>query len=193
MTAPRLAVIGASWGGMHALGRLLSELDASNRLTFVVAQHRSPDADGMLVRYLAERCALPVSEAEDKDELVPGRVFLAPPDYHLLVDERNLALSTEGAVRFSRPSIDLLFESAADSCGDAVVAVVLTGANDDGCRGAVAVKDAGGLVLAQDPETAERPEMPAGTIASGAADLVLPLEELAHQLNRLGAPAESNR
>lgn len=182
-----LAVIGASWGGMDALGTLLAQLDGGNRLSLAVAQHRRPDADGTLLTYLAQRSPLPVVEVDDKETIEPGRVYLAPPDYHLLVDEGHFALSTEGAVRFSRPSIDLLFESAADAYGEAVVAIVLTGANDDGCRGVLAVKDAGGLIIAQDPDTAERPEMPAGAIGSGAVDLVLPIDDIARELNRLGS------
>jgi two-component system chemotaxis response regulator CheB len=174
---------------MDAVGRLLELLEAENRLSVVVAQHRSSDADSTLLRYLDKRSALPVVEADDKAPIEPGRVYLAPPDYHLFVEPGQLALSTEGAVRFSRPSIDLLFESAADAYGEDVVAVVLTGANDDGCRGVLAVKDAGGLTMAQDPATAERPEMPEGAIGSGAVDLVLPLEGIALELNKLGRAA----
>lgn len=186
MTARTLAVIGTSWGGMHALGRLLGELDDRNRLAVVVVQHRSHDADATLLRYLAARCKLEVVEADDKVRIEPGQVYLAPPDYHLMVDGGHLALSTEAAIRFSRPSIDVLFESAAEECGEEVVAVVLTGANDDGCRGVAAVKAAGGLTIAQDPTTAERPEMPRAAISSGAVDLVLPLDGIAAELNRLG-------
>jgi two-component system chemotaxis response regulator CheB len=185
----RLVVIGASWGGMDAVGRLLQHLEVGNQLAIAVAQHRSPDTDGTLVRYLSRHSALPVVEADDKGAIEPGRVYVAPADYHLFVEPGSFALSTEGAVRFSRPSIDLLFESAAESYGQELVAIVLTGANDDGCRGVQAVKEAGGLTMAQDPSTAERPEMPQGAIGSGAVDLVLPLEGIAGELNRLGATA----
>ncbi|MCU1483798.1 MAG: CheB methylesterase [Actinomycetia bacterium] len=184
-----LAVVGASWGGMDALGRLVEALAVDNRLAIAVAQHRSPDADATLLRYLGTRSALPVVEADDKAPIEPGCIYLAPPDYHLFVEPGCFALSTEGAVRFSRPSIDLLFESAADAYGEGVVAVVLTGANDDGCRGVLAVKEAGGVTIAQDPATAERPEMPEGAIGSGAVDLVLSIEHIAHELNRLGSAA----
>jgi two-component system chemotaxis response regulator CheB len=185
----RLAVIGASWGGMDALGRLMQALEPTNTLAIAVAQHRSPDADDTLARYLGKRTALPVVEADDKTPIEAGHVYLAPPDYHLFVERGNFALSTEGAVRFSRPSIDALFETAADAYGDELVAVVLTGANDDGCRGVLAVKEAGGLTIAQDPATAERPEMPEGAIGSGAVDLVLPIEGIAEELNRAGRVA----
>jgi two-component system chemotaxis response regulator CheB len=185
----RLAVIGASWGGMDALGCLVEALDRENRLAIAVAQHRSRDADSTLLHYLCRRSPLPVVEADDKAPIEPGRIYLAPADYHLFVEPGSFALSTEGAVRFSRPSIDVLFETAADAYGSEVVAVVLTGANDDGCRGVLAVKEAGGLTIAQDPATAERPEMPAGAIGSGAVDLVLALHGIADELNRLGRAA----
>ena len=189
MSAPvsaTLAVVGASWGGMKAIGELLAGIAPDNRLAIAVAQHRSPDTDDTLARYLDKRCPLPVAEVEDKDPVEPGRVYLAPADYHLLVEPGHFALSTDVAVRFSRPSIDVLFETAADAYGPEVVAVVLTGANDDGCRGVVAVQAAGGRTLAQDPRTAERPEMPEGAIASGVVDAVLPIPALAAELNRLG-------
>jgi two-component system chemotaxis response regulator CheB len=186
---PELVVVGSSWGGMEALARLLGALEPGHPAAFALAQHRSPDHDEVLVRFLASRSPLPVREAEDKDEVRPGHVFLAPADYHLLVEPGSFALSTEAAVRFSRPSIDLLFESAAEAYGDRTVAVVLTGANDDGCRGARCVKEVGGRVLAQDPDTAERREMPEGVIQAGVADAVLPIEEIAAELNRMGSVA----
>lgn len=185
--ARALAVVGASWGGLHAVGSLVAALDARCALAVAVAQHRAPDAPAdAYVRSMQARCPLPVAEVEDKDAIEPGHVYVAPADYHLLVDEGRFALSTEGPVRFSRPSIDVLFETAADAYGDQVVAVVLTGANDDGRRGAVAVKEAGGLVYVQDPETAERREMPDGVIGTGVVDAVLPVPALAAALNHLG-------
>ena len=136
-------------------------------------------------QYLAGRCDLDVVDAEDKEPVRDGCVYLAPPDYHLLVDEGVLTLSLEPPVTFSRPSVDVLFESAADSYGTGLTAVVLTGANDDGSRGAVAVRDAGGTVLAQDPEEAERREMPEAAIATGAVHEVLALHGLAVRLSEL--------
>lgn len=189
MNGAKLVVVGASWGGMHALARLLARLSPGNRLALAVAQHRAAENDETLLRFLAQHSALPIAEVDDKQRIEPGCVYLAPPDYHLLVEGEHLALSTEGAVRFSRPSIDLLFESAADACGESVVAVVLTGANDDGCRGVLAIKEAGGVTIAQDPQEAERPEMPLGAIGSGGIDLVLPLDGIADELNRLGVAA----
>ena len=182
-----LAVVGASWGGFTAVGDLVAALDERTGLAVAIAQHRAADSPAdAFVRAIQSRTALPVAEVEDKDPIEPGRVYVAPADYHLLVDDGSFSLSVEGPVRFSRPSIDVLFESAAESYGDRVVAVVLTGANDDGCRGALAVKEAGGTVLAQDPASAERPEMPASVIGSGAVDRILALPEIARALNELG-------
>jgi two-component system chemotaxis response regulator CheB len=137
--------------------------------------------------YLAGRCPLPVVDAEDKEPVKEGRVYLAPPDYHLLVDDGVLTLSLEAPVAYSRPSVDVLFESAADSYGPGLTAVVLTGSNSDGSRGVVAVRDAGGTVLAQDPDEAERGEMPRAAIATGAVHQVLPLEGLAAKLVEMDA------
>ena len=127
-----------------------------------------------------------MEEVDDKLPIEPSRVYLAPPDYHLLVERGHFSLSIEAPVRFSRPSIDVLFESAADAYGGRLVAVVLTGSNDDGRRGLCRVKEAGGMVLVQDPATAERREMPDAAIATGLADEVLPIPALASKLNELG-------
>jgi two-component system chemotaxis response regulator CheB len=182
-----LAVVGASWGGLQAVGSLVGGLDERCSLAVVIGQHRAPDAPAdAYVRSMQAKCPLPVREVEDKDPIEPGHVYVAPADYHLLIDDGAFGLTLEGPVRYSRPSIDVLFESAAESYGDGVVAVVLTGANDDGCRGALAIKEAGGLVYAQDPDTAERREMPEGVIGTGVVDAVLPVAALAAVLNHLG-------
>ncbi len=187
---PRLVVIGASWGGLRAVERLLAPLGPAFGAALVVVIHRSPRglAAG-LENILSQSVSIPVVVVEDKEPLLPGRVYVAPADYHLLVEEAELGLSTEEPVRFSRPSIDVTFESAADAYGDSTIAVVLTGANEDGAQGARAVRAAGGIVLVQDPATAERPEMPAATIATGAANVVAPLDELAELLRQLVMPA----
>lgn len=183
----RLAVVGASWGGFEAVASLLGAITDDCRLPFAVAQHRGPDVSGgVLTRWLQARCRLAVREVDDKDAIEPGNVYLAPPDYHLLVDDGHFSLSVDAAVRFSRPSIDVLFESAADVYGEGVVGVVLTGANDDGCRGVLAIKEAGGTILVQDPATAERPEMPTAAMNTGAVDRVLPIPAIAAVLNQLG-------
>lgn len=186
----RMVAVGASWGGLEAITTLLSELPAKFRSPIAVVQHRAASTPpGIMRQYLSERCPLDVVDAEDKEPIEDGCVYLAPPDYHLLVDDGVLTLSLEPPVTFSRPSIDVLFESAAHSYGPALTAVVLTGANDDGSQGAIAVRHAGGTVLAQDPAEAERAEMPAAAIATGAVHEVLPLRRIAARLVELDQAA----
>ena len=188
--ACQIAVIGGSWGGSAAVSDLLSHLTAACKLPVVVALHRGIGSTSathdVLVNSLQRRSALPVVEAEDKTELEGGRVLVAPSDYHLLIEDHHVALTTEAPVRFSRPSIDVLFESAADAYGSGVAAVLLTGANDDGARGLVAVKQRGGITFVQDPQTAVRREMPEAAIATGAVDRVLPVPAIAAALESLG-------
>lgn len=181
--AIELIVIGCSLGGMHALEVILSELPQDFCVPLVVAQHRHRQSGENLPAYLRRATHLPVVDADDKQWIEPGHVYLAPANYHLLV-ERNgergeLSLSVDEAVRYSRPSIDVLFESAADAFGPGVAGVVLTGANEDGARGAQRIKARGGTVVVQDPKTAEAPAMPAATIEAVAVDQILPLEGIA--------------
>ena len=124
------------------------------------------------------RTRLPVADVEDKAPIEPGRVYLAPPDYHLLIEPGYFSLSTEPHVHYARPSIDVLFESAADAYGDRVIGVILTGANADGAHGLARIKQLGGVAVVQDPRTAERPEMPGAALVATAADAVLPLVEI---------------
>jgi two-component system chemotaxis response regulator CheB len=181
-----LVAMGASWGGLHAIETVLSGLPDGFRTPIAIAQHRSVDSgSGALARMLSLRSGLDVSEAGDKDEIEHGRVYLAPPDYHLLVEPGGFALSTEAVVQHSRPSIDVLLDSAADTYGDRLIGVILTGANEDGAYGLKRVKRRGGVTIAQDPETAEKPDMPAAAIAAGAADHVLSLEQIGPKLGEL--------
>lgn len=179
MTRRRLVVAGASWGGLRALGTLLEGLPADFDCAVVVAQHRAHSSTGGLAPLLQARSVLPIKEVEDKDIIEPGHVYLAPADYHVIVERGHLGLSLDARVQFSRPSIDVLFESAAVAYGAGVTAVVMTGANADGAAGLRAVKRAGGMTVVQDPATAENPVMPEAALASGAADKVLPLSEIA--------------
>jgi two-component system chemotaxis response regulator CheB len=188
VSRPRVGMvaIGASWGGLEAIGRLLAALPSTFRAPIAVVQHRgSSTPAGVMQRYLGVRSALPVVEVQDKEPVEPGHIYLGPPDYHLLVAEQHMELSLEAPVAFSRPSVDVLFETAADSYGAALTAVVLTGANADGSRGVVAVRAAGGMVLAQDPAEAERSEMPEAAIATGAVHEVHPIDRLAARLTEL--------
>lgn len=188
--AVELVAVGGSWGGLDALGRLAPLLDPACKLTVVVALHRAPNSpEGAMVSYLQTRCTIPVREADDKDTLEPGHLYVAPADYHLLVEPGRLSLSIDAPVDYSRPSIDVLFQSASDAYGDRLAAVVLSGANQDGCRGVRQVRQRGGRTLAQDPATAVRQDMPVAAIATGAVEFVLPVEQLAEELNRMGRPS----
>jgi two-component system chemotaxis response regulator CheB len=134
------------------------------------------------------RANLPVSDADDKQPILPRHVYLAPPDYHLLIQRGWFSLSTEEHVHFARPSIDVLFESAADAYGEQVIGLILTGANQDGAAGLARIKERGGVAIVQDPSTAERGEMPDAALAATVADAVLPLEEIGPFLYGLVVP-----
>ncbi len=174
-----IVVIGCSMGGMSALEKIFSALPAEFAVPIVVAQHRYRTSGDALPDFLRRHSNLSVVDALDKQWIYPGHVYLAPANYHLLVDRGGeLSLSVEAAVSYSRPSIDVLFESAADAYSAGTVAVVLTGANADGARGAQRIKERGGFVVVQDPKTAESPEMPKAAIAATRVDRILPLERI---------------
>ncbi len=176
--------IGASLGGLNALTTLLSDIRPGLPLPIVIVQHRAITADGHgLARLLQEHTGLDVLEAEDKMSLRDGTIYLAPADYHLLIEEPGqLALSTDPPVRSARPSIDVLFETAATAYGDKALAVLLTGASADGAAGLAAVKARGGLAIVEDPATAECHTMPAAGLAAAAVDYVLPLSKIGAHL-----------
>jgi two-component system chemotaxis response regulator CheB len=174
-----LIVVGGSWGGMTAVSSLLDRLPEDVRQPIVVTLHRGPDSPaGALGALLQLHSARRIADAEDKDPIEPGHVYLAPPDYHLLVERGSFALSVDERVHFSRPSIDVLFESAAQAYGAGVLGIILTGANDDGAAGLAAIKRAGGVAIVQDPATAERARMPEAALAATQADAVLALDEM---------------
>lgn len=173
-----IIVTGASLGGLHALKTVLGALPEAFPLPLVVVQHREKSSDDTLSVILRKATTLPVLEVEDKQDVLPGRVYLAPPDYHLLVEGGHFALSTDAPVWYARPSIDVLFESAADVYAERVIGVILTGANQDGAQGLAAIKRRGGLAVVQDPATAESRAMPAAAIAAVAVDAILPLGEI---------------
>jgi two-component system chemotaxis response regulator CheB len=188
--AYELVVIGASWGGLTALERVLGALHGDFPTPIAIAQHRSPDGGSAgLAALLGGHSALPVVDAEDKQPVEAGRVYLAPPDYHLYVEEDGFALSCDDAVLYSRPSIDVLFESAADVYRERLIAVVLTGANEDGAHGIAAVKRLGGYTIVQNPVDAERPEMPRAALRAIDPDKVLALDAIAPTLAAVAAPA----
>ena len=173
MSGYDVVVIGASWGGMRALERVLSVLPADFPVPIAIAQHRDADAeDDLLPMLLARHTELQVCDAEDKDRLEPGRVLLAPPGYHMLIEDGSVALSVDAPVQFARPSIDVLFESAAAEHGERTLGIVLTGANADGAAGLAAIKRRGGYTIVQDPASAERREMPEAALAVGPNAIV---------------------
>jgi two-component system chemotaxis response regulator CheB len=181
--------VGASWGGLQAVGTLLEGLADEVEPAIVVVQHRGPQAHrGLLELLLQEHCKRPVSEPGDKTPIEPSQVYVAPADYHLLVENGRFAVSLEGHVNYARPSIDVLFESVADAYAERAIGIVLTGANVDGAKGLAAIKDRGGVAIVQDPATAVRGTMPEAAIAATSADAVLPIEEIPAFLYGLCAP-----
>jgi len=174
-----LIVVGTSWGGLDAVSTLLDGLHEDVHQPIVVVQHRQHDANAAtLLGLLQNHTRRVVDDPDDKTPLERDHVYVGPPDYHVLVEEGHLSLSTDAPVQFSRPSIDVLFESAADAYGPRAVGIVLTGANADGAAGLARIKDRGGVALVQDPATSRRREMPDAAIAATSADAVLPLEEI---------------
>src|SRR5438067_1931461 len=156
-----LMVIGTSWGGLEALSRLLDSLHDDVRPPIVVAQHRLPGSEDLILgQLLQQHTRRVVVDPDDKTPLAQDHVYLGPPDYHVLVEQGQLALSTDAPVNFSRPSIDVLFESAADAYGDRAIGIVLTGANADGAAGLARIKDRGGVAIVQDPATSAKRAMP---------------------------------
>lgn len=171
--------IGASAGGVEVLSVLLSALPASCRASFLVVMHIPRERPSLLPEVFGAKCALPVREAEDKEPVQPGTVYFAPPDYHLLVDRGPaFALSSDAPVHFSRPSIDVLFDSAADIYGERLLGLILTGANQDGAEGLAAVGRAGGRTIVQEPGSAAVPFLPEAALQAGPVDFVLSLAQL---------------
>lgn len=173
---PEVIAVGTSFGGLHAITTVLRRMPADLRVPILIVQHRGTESDGGLVAVLQAHTDLKVLEAEDKAPLTAGTVYIAPPDYHLLVEARGvIALSTDAPVRSARPSIDVLFETAADAYGPGVLGVLLTGASADGALGLARIKTLGGRAIVQDPATAECATMPAAGIAAAPVDYILPL------------------
>ncbi len=179
-------VIGVSAGGMEALPIILEPLPEDFPVPILIVQHISPHSDGYLPRYLDSICRVKVREAEEKDVLRPGTVYVAPANYHLLVEEdRTLSLSVEERVNFARPSVDVLFETASEAFGSRVVGIILTGANRDGSMGLKKIRQNHGLCIVQSPETAFAHDMPRAAIAACPVDHILPLHQISPFLCRL--------
>ena len=183
-------VIGASAGGIEALTVLLPALSPGLRPPIFVVVHLPRDRPSVLPDIFARKCVVPVREAEDKEMVTSGTVYFAPNDYHLLLDQGpQLALSADEPVHHSRPSVDVLFESAVDVYKDRLLGIILTGANEDGASGLAAVHDAGGLTIVQRPDTALAPLMALSALKLRPADCVLTLDEIAGMLRTLDASA----
>jgi len=182
-----IVVIGTSWGGLSALRDLIGRLPSEFSLPVVIVQHRHKQSDHLLARLLQDRTPLSVSDVEDKAPIKRGNVYLAPADYHLLIESGFFSLSIDEPVRYSRPSIDVTFVSAADTYGDRSVGVVLTGANGDGARGLKRIFQRGGLAIVQRPDTAESPTMPLAALACVPEARSQTLEEIADTLGSLQA------
>lgn len=185
--------IGASWGGVDMLMRLVAQLPASWRLPVVIVQHQHPNSGNALERILSRVAKLPVHDVEDKDVMQQGHVYLAPANYHLLVeDDGSFGLSLEAPVKYCRPALDVTFASLARVFQHRCIGLVLTGANDDGAEGTRIIKAAGGHTLAQSPDSAEARSMPEAAIATGAVDKVLEPDEIVPYLLHLLANGSSD-
>jgi len=179
-------VIGVSAGGLAALTKILPGFDGKMHLPVLIVQHISPVSDDFLPQHFNKQCSQTVKEAEDKEPVLPDTIYFAPPNYHLLVEpDQSLALSAEERVNYSRPAIDVLFESAADVYSDKLIGLLLTGANTDGTHGMIKINKFGGLTIVQDPETAEVETMPLSAIEHSRIDYIVPLHEIAGFINNL--------
>ena len=186
LTEVEAVVIGASAGGIQALSVVLPALPAGLRAPVFIVLHLPRDRPSVLAQIFARKCAVPVREAEDKEAVMPGTVYFAPTNYHLLVDRGpQLALSADDPVHHSRPSVDVLFESAVEIYRERLLGIILSGANEDGAAGLAAVHDAGGITVVQQPDTAVAPNMAVSALKLRPADRVLPLEEIAVLLSSL--------
>lgn len=185
-------VIGASAGGLQALKTLLTAFPASFPFPIAIVQHIADRSESVMAELLDRASRIAVNEAEDKELLRPGTAYLAPPGYHLLIEpDRSVSLSVDERVNYACPSIDVLFESAAEVFGKALIGIILTGANADGAHGLKTIKEHGGLAIVQNPENSESPAMPRAALAATEVDYIVNLEQLAPLLLRLtGQEAE---
>lgn len=176
--------IGTSAGGMKALQSLFNQINKNCSLAFIVVQHVSPGSDDYYTQYLNKKSNLTIKQADEKEIIRKGHVYVAPPDYHLLVEEdKTLSLTIDNKINYSRPSIDLMFETAAFAYDSSLIGIVLTGANKDGSQGLKRIKKAGGMTIVQDPKTAEIPMMPQAALNAVEVDYILSIDEIASLIN----------
>jgi two-component system, chemotaxis family, protein-glutamate methylesterase/glutaminase len=180
-----IIVVGASAGGVDALERLIAELPAKMEATVFVVLHITPTSPGLLHNILSRKTRVPVSQARDSESIEPGRVYVAPPDFHMMLEDHKIRLWRGPKENFNRPSINVLFRSAAVAFGERVAGVVLSGMLDDGSAGLWWVKQHGGTALVQDPETAAFPEMPRNAMLYVKPDFVLEPAALGERLAKL--------
>lgn len=180
-----LVIIGTSLGGLNAVITIIKNLPKDYPVPVVIVQHRDKDSDETLLTLLNSYSSIKVVEPDDKEEIRPATIYLAPCDYHLLFNESHFSLSYDQLVNYSRPSLDVSFESAAENYDDKVIGIILTGANKDGSLGLKAIKANGGYTIVQDPLTAEAPAMPLAAIELTKPDQVLPLDKIGEFLVKI--------
>jgi two-component system, chemotaxis family, protein-glutamate methylesterase/glutaminase len=179
-------VIGVSAGGMNALKTIFSLLPAGFSIPIIIVQHISARSNNKWIHLLGYKGHIHVKEADEKESIVPGNVYVAPPNYHLMIEkDKTFSLSIDERVSYARPSIDVLFESAADAYKDKLIGIVLTGSNNDGTKGLKHIKESGGLTIVQDPATAESGYMPSSAIAAVEVDHILSLENIVDLLIKI--------
>ena len=179
-------VIGVSAGGMNALNFIFSVLPSGFSIPIIIVQHVSALSDNDWIKLLNDKSNLTIKEADEKEKIETGNVYIAPANYHLMIEnDKTFSLTIDEYVNFARPSIDVLFESAAEAYKNKLIGIVLTGANNDGTKGIKRIKECGGLAIIQDPKTAESSTMPASAIAAIQPDYILSLEKIVQLLVKL--------
>ncbi|MEP7106975.1 MAG: chemotaxis protein CheB [Ferruginibacter sp.] len=179
-------VLGVSSGGLKALKFICTALTADFSMPIIIVQHISSRSDNQWITLLNDISNLNIKEADEKEKIEKGNIYIAPPNYHLMIERnRTLSLTIDARINFARPSIDVLFESAAEACKNSLIGVVLTGSNSDGTAGLKKIKEYGGLTIVQDPGTAESAFMPASAIAAVKVDYVLPLSGITDLLIKI--------
>ena len=182
----KMVVIGGSAGSLDVILKMVPALPVNAGASFLIVVHRKNEPDSLLAGLLSSRTVMPVKEVEDKEPILPNHLFIAPPDYHLLVEDETLfSLDCSEKVHYSRPSIDVAFESIAQTFGAACIGVLLSGANADGAEGLKKIKEHGGLTLVQDPTTADVPYMPQSAINRFSVDKILPPDEIGELIKML--------
>jgi two-component system chemotaxis response regulator CheB len=179
-------VIGVSSGGLKALKLIFSSLSSDFPVPIIVVQHVGPRSENSWIKLLTDSCNIPIKEADEKEKIRNGIIYIAPSNYHLMIEmDKTFALTIDERVNFARPSIDVLFESAAEAYKEKLIGIILTGANNDGSRGVKRIKELGGMVIIQDPETAESPLMPKSAIAAIQPDYILSLDQIGKQIIKI--------